>query len=160
MQIIKFGNIIERLKNRSLTQSEMKAYVICFALLNPGWISSIPGFFNSQFSIWHLLWWIISIIILFCGVFYAFKKNGGNEGIDFINKFVILSWIVSCRTFVVIVPILVLISFILHKSKIYSTNPNLAFVYISTTVLGICIYQRVGYHIEKTKVKETNDMVG
>jgi len=102
-------------------------------------------------NLWNLLSVFVSTVVFIAGVIYCFRHNGGKAGYDFIQKSIVLGWVVAVR--------LLLLYFILcHLAggllkgwlgQSYETDSWVDTVLIG--VMWVIYYQRLGRHIRDTR---------
>jgi hypothetical protein len=110
-------------------------------------ITSFPLF--DEMNGWDYLSGFLSVILSIAGVYYAYLQNGGSKGYDFIQKYIVLGWVVSVRVILISIPLFFASFFIgdfLGLVQDYST----AFDVILLALLEIVLYQRIGRHIRDT----------
>ncbi len=96
-----FWNIKElkkELKKRSLSERESFKYLIASMLFY-----AFDAFLILDSNIWDVISALIATVILICGTYYVYKCNDGEEGSNFLQRYVALGWVVAIRWLVMIV---------------------------------------------------------
>ena len=101
-----------QLREGPLAQSHAFAYVfVGFFLVNA--VFGIPGLWNAETSPvtpWTWVTYAVTLVLFAGGTYAAYRVNGGAEGLDFVARYLALTWILCIRLFVlVLVPLLVLV---------------------------------------------------
>ncbi len=97
----------------------------------------------------HLGAWL-DIALAGGGVIHAYRRNGGAEGFDLIQKYVVLGWVVSLRCFVVLIPCTLLAFGFAESLELVGEESGAVDVLIGT-LSGSLIYYKIGRHIGDTK---------
>lgn len=102
-------------------------------------------------NIWDIIGSIGNIVIPVAGTFFAYKINGANKGTDFLGRFFSISFVVSIRFLVLLLPIFVVLLFYYIKTfpeeEIVSTPIDV----IPFQLWLIFLYVRVCKHIGDIK---------
>ena len=150
MYFVQYHPLKEKLRERTLSDSEALPYWI---LLNVviGLTVFVPtiGYFNF----WDAINGVMSLLFTICGIYHVYSQNGGASGFDFIQKSVILGWVVYVRCFLAFIPIMV-IQYLFAKSYgFYFTN---LFDVLADATFVIILFWRTGVHIRDTTKSEAN----
>lgn len=147
MYFIRYQPLKEKLKTRTLTDREALPYLILFAAS----ASAVYLFPNTEEpNRWDWIGGGLSVALAIAGVIYAYKQNGGAQGFDFIQKYVVITWVVAVRCILIFIPC---------AAALYLTGEMLGLVTAQTnwfdTLIGfvfeVILYQRIGKHIADTK---------
>jgi uncharacterized membrane protein len=147
MYFIRYQPLKEKLRERSLSDREALPYLVVF---------SLSAFASALFptttanNIWDYISLGISISLVICGVIYAFKMNGGSQGYDLVQKYVVIGWIAIVRCTIAFIPLLIPLLFFADFLEVTPDETNWFDVLI-LTVFQIVLYQRIGRHIKDTK---------
>lgn len=147
MYFVKYQSLKEKLSIRTLPEREALPYLIAFTGLtalsvgvplyeNYNFLGGLAAGFSVLFAVW--------------GILFAYKQNGGDEGYDLIQKYIILGWVTTIRFLIVGVPlgILAVISGEALGFSMDETNViDLAF----WTGFEALLYYRIGVHIRDTR---------
>ena len=99
------------LREGPLAQSHAFAYVfVGFFLVNA--MFGIPGLWNVEtpVTLWAWVTYVVTLALFAGGTNAAYRVNGGAEGLDFVARYLALSWVLGIRLFVlVLVPLLGLV---------------------------------------------------
>ncbi len=146
MYFISYQPLKDQLRVRSLSDHEALPYlVISVALM--GLVGAIP---LIDFNQWDLISAFISVIIAVTGTIYAYHQNGGRAGYDFIQKYIVIGWVVGVRVTLCFILILLLITIVgefLSVASYYSTG---WFDVLQYAIFEIILFQRLGMHIRDT----------
>lgn len=156
MNFLRYHPLKEQLRSRIFTDQQALPYFILLCVL------SVPvptsGTANS-------LDWVLTgcwVLITALGLLYAYRKNGGSDGVDFIKKFIVLGWIALVRWTLVFIPLFVIlvIAFIAIADtearfggpidKSVKAEATEWFALIAPCIFTIVLFQRIGRHIKDT----------
>ena len=147
MYFVQYHPLKEKLRERTLSDGESLPYWI---LLNVLILLAIviP---TGDFNVWNAIDGVISLLFTICGIYHVYSQNGGSSGFDFIQKVVVLGWVVVVRCLLVFIPIMFIFYVfvgILMGEGIFE-NTNFLNVLVSAAFC-IIYYQRLGEHIKDT----------
>lgn len=152
MYFIQYQPLKEKLRERTLSESEALPYWILFnVLVVLGFSVPTIGDFNA----WDAIKGVMSLLFTICGIYHVYSQNGGSSGFGLIQKFVVLGWVVSIRCLLVFIPSMIVFYVfvgILMGGEI-SENTNLLDVML-VAAFYIIYYQRLGVHIQDTTKSE------
>ena len=152
MYFIQYHPLKEKLRECALSESEALPYWILFnVLVVLGFSVPTLGDFNA----WDAINGVMSLLFTICGIYHVYSQNGGASGFDFIQKVVVLGWVVSIRCLLVFIPSMIVFYVfvgILMGGEI-SENTNLLDVML-TAAFYIIYFQRLGRHIQDTTKSE------
>ena len=146
MYFIKIKPLKERLINRSMTDREALPYYLVFMACVSvcGWATMPP-----QATHWHMINNLAGLFLIIGGTVFTFAKNGGRTGYDFIQKSVVLGWVITVRLFPLI--LCGIIGVVLFKQNRGLPDDQTSWVdVIFVAVFMIIYYQRLGRHIQDT----------
>ena len=105
---------------------------------------------TEEFNIWDWIGGGLSVTLALGGAFYAYARNGGRQGFDLIQKYVVIGWIVAVRCILVFIPCAIALYFIGEMLGLISDDANW---YDTLMIAGFeaILYQRIGRHIADTK---------
>lgn len=147
MYFLTYSPLKEKLRERTLTDREALPYFLIFMTLL-AFSSFLPS--SNVTNKWVYISGGLSVIILICGVLYAYFQNGGSDGYDFIHKYVVLGWVVTVRCILIFIPAIILLFIMGYYLDIFKESNSL-FDVIVLAVLESIIYQRIGRHIKDTR---------
>lgn len=151
MYFVSYHPLKHKLRTNALSDREALPYLIIwsFAIFLDSYTSG--GKISNGYDILSLCLTIITVI---GGTYYVYLQNGGKEGFNLIQKFVVLGWVVSIRFAIVLIPIVTVYIVIWLKLE----NPSFD---LYTVLLGGAIrliyFQRLGTHIRDTRGPLTID---
>ena len=93
---------------------------------------------------------VLSVAFAILGVFYAYRCNGGKEGFDLIQKYVVLGWVVTIRCLLAFIPLMI-VAYIGGEVLGIITDETGIFDIAFLAVFEIVLYQRIGRHIRDTE---------
>jgi hypothetical protein len=149
MDFISYQPLKEKLRNRTFTDRQALPYFILSSVL------SVPvptsGTANS-------LDWVLTgcgVLITALGLLYAYRKNGGSDGVDFIKKFIALGWIALVRWTLVFIPLSVIVMIAIgHFGGPIDESVKVEviewFQLFGPCIFMIGLFQRIGWHIKDT----------
>jgi len=146
MYFIKIKPLKEQLINRSMSDREALPYYLlfCACISVAGWVTMPP-----QTADWHMINNWAGLLIILGGTIFTFNKNGGKKGYDFIQKSIVLGWVITVR----LVPLFLcgIVGVVLFKqSRGLPDNQTTGIDVVFVVVFMIIYYQRLGKHIQET----------
>lgn len=144
----------ERLKNREVGDGEMFPYFLLFFAISSTFIS-FPVFMNE--NKWEIISSSISVLLSVAGLVYCYNQNGGSQGYDFIQKYVVLGLVVSVRCLLAFLPTSILLYFLFEMIGVTSEETGLVDL-LMIFVFELIVYYRIGKHvgdISRVKVNES-----
>lgn len=152
MYFVKYNPLKQKLGSRSLGDREVLPYLIVegvvLALLTHD--MSTEGL--HAFTVVSM---VLNTAIVIGGTFHVYAQNGGKEGFDLVRKYVVLGWVVGFRVFLVCVPVLATIAYLLGVSNLDDTLKHMLLL-ICGVAVSIIYYQRLGRHIRDTTAIESD----
>ena len=149
MYWIKYQPLKERLKKRSISDREALPYLLILCVLE-SIVISVP--LATEMNKWDIIEAILYVIITIIGVLYVYRKNGGNNGYDIIQKFTVLGWVVAVRYGLVVIPVGGLIYFTAYYHGVTGDETTF-FDAMLSIILSVIYYERLGRHISDTNEK-------
>ncbi len=147
MIIFKFDIAKEKLRNRDFTDQKILPYFIIFFLLYSNiFFDNVGTTVNS----WDYLSGILSSMVSVLGIVYAYKCNGGSDGYDFIQKFVIINLIVFIRCIFFILLFMFFAVIIGNKFGFINNKASTIYDVIILVIVEVFFFQRIGHHIRDT----------
>ena len=101
MYFLRYKSLKEKLRTRSLSDREALPYLVLFAGL-AAVAYLLPN--TEEFNTWDWIQGTLSVALAVGGVIYAYRQNGGRQGFDLIQKYVVLGWVVTVRCLLVFIP--------------------------------------------------------
>src|SRR5690349_5211527 len=93
MYFWRIGHLEDHLVGRPLSDREILPYLIVVVGLS-GAIGSIP---NEMLNVWDHLGTILSVILGVLGTIWIYRQNGGVDGHHFLQRYLVIGWVVSIR---------------------------------------------------------------
>ena len=150
MYFIQYQPLKEKLRERDLSESEALPYWILFnVLVVLGFSVPTTGDFNA----WNAIEGVMSLLFTICGIYHVYSQNGGASGFDFIQKVVVLGWVVSIRCLLVFIPSMIVFYIFAGILELVSDDKNLLDVLV-IAAFYIIYFQRLGEHIKDTTKSE------
>lgn len=128
------------LSSTSLSQHESLKYLLVLSFLG---IIPLPR--PPYFSEGNFLYFSLGAAELICGTIYAYVKNGGAQGQDFLSRYVSLSWVMVVR----MLPYILIFGLLLGVgilSKLQESNQKIISL-IVIYAIAILYYWRVSQHM-------------
>jgi hypothetical protein len=146
MYFIKFHPLKEQLRERTFTDRDGLPYYILF-VASSTFMAGFPMASSDGLDVLSASAFSVATIL---GTIYSFKKNGGITGYDFIQKSIVLGWIIVFRCLWLFILAAVVIGYF---AKIALGLPLGSSSWIDTVlsvVFMAAYYQRLGRHIQDT----------
>jgi uncharacterized membrane protein len=67
-------------------------------------------------NIWDKILIVIDILVPIVGMIYAYKKNGGEDGVNFANNYFAISFVMTIKFLLYIIPMIILLVFLGYES--------------------------------------------
>lgn len=147
MYFIKYHPLKERLRDRTMNDREALPYYILFSAISTLVITLPMG---GPLNRWNVLSAFVSTVVVIAGIIYCFRQNGGKAGYDFIQKSVVLGWVVFVRLLLPFILCGIAAGFL----KIWLRQSCETASWIDTVLVGVVeviYFQRFGRHIRDTK---------
>ncbi len=128
------------LSSQPLSQHDSLKYFLVLSFLGMIPLPKPPYFSEGNF-----LDFTFGAAVLILGTIYAYSKNGGSHGQDFISRYVSLSWVMVVRVLPFIIIFGGLLSFGLLSQLQENTQKTVSLIIVYS--FSIFYYWRVGHHI-------------
>lgn len=94
MYFFRYASLKQQLRERALTQRQALPY-----LIGTGILIGISNLINTNYdaNAYDSLNEYLNITVFIIGTCYAYAENGGQSGFDFIQKYIVIGWIVTWR---------------------------------------------------------------
>jgi len=93
MYFWRIENLKSEMATRPLSDREVLPYLVVFAVLS----ASVVSFPQTVFNTWDGLSAALSIFLAFVGTIYIYLQNGGNQGQHFLQRYLLIGWVVALR---------------------------------------------------------------
>jgi len=147
MYFIRYQPLKEKLRSRTLSDREALPYLILYAGLGTVVYSFTT---TEEFNLWDWIGGGLSISLAVGGVIYAYTQNGGKQGFDLIQKYMIIGWIVLVRCLLAFIPIAIALYLLAEEVGVMTDDTGWFDVLIIAGFEAV-LYQRIGRHIRDTK---------
>ncbi len=148
MYFLKYQPLKERLRDRSVSDREALPYLVVFFGLTA--LTQVFPLLDG-FNQWDFISGGLSVVFAAGGVIYAYKSNGGEEGFDLIQKYLILGWVVAVRCLLVSVSLIFVVYSAGEYFGLVEAQTGL-FDVLLLAIFEICFHQRLGRHIRDTRI--------
>jgi hypothetical protein len=147
MYFFRYQPLKDKLKTRSLSDREALPYLVVFAGLAAA-VYLFPT--TADYNIWDWIGGGFSVALAVGGVFYAYARNGGKQGFDLVQKYVVIGWIVAVRCIVVFIPCAIALYFVGETFGLVAEDTGWYDTLVTAGFESI-LCQRIGRHIADTK---------
>jgi len=147
MYFIRYQPLKEQLKARTFSDREAVPYLILYAGM-AAFVYLIPS--TEKFNLWDWIGGGLSVSMAVGGVIYAYIQNGGKQGFDLIQKYVVIGWVVVVRCILVFIPIGIALYFLGEVMGVM-TDETGWFDFSVMAAFEAVFYQRIGRHIKDTR---------
>lgn len=155
MYWVRYQPLKERLSKRVVSDREALPYLLFFSGLE-ALALSIPA--SSEMNRWDIVSTILYVLIAILGVFYVYRRNGGSDGYDIIQKFVVLGWVVAIRFMIVTLSVGGLVYAVAYYYGVTGDQTTL-FEVIFFNVISAFYYERLGKHISDTNERNGEEAI-
>ena len=138
-----FWNIASLKKDLSsapLSQHDSLKYFLILSFLGMIPLPKPPYFSEGNF-----LYFSLGAAVLILGTIYAYRRNGGPQGQDFISRYVSLSWVLAVRVLPFLIVFGGLLSFGILSKLQESTQKIVSLIIVYA--FSLFYYWRVGHHM-------------
>ena len=157
MYFVQYNPLKQKLSSRSLSDGEALPYLILEGVVTVLLYLDIS---SEGLNAFDLVSVIISVAILIGGTFHVYDQNGGKEGFDLVQKYIVLGWVVGFRVFLASVPVIIILGVIV-RVLVLLANIDDAVSDMVSVICGVAVkliyYQRLGEHIRDTTGIETDN---
>jgi len=114
-------------------------------------IASLP--WEQSLNLWDIALACVAAAVTIIGTIYCYTKNGGKAGYDFIQKAIVLGWVVFFRC---ILPLLIFTMVIYAVASLFgiSAEPTSWINVLVVAILEAVYYQRLGRHLQDTSASK------
>jgi hypothetical protein len=151
MHFIKYHPLKQKLRDRNVSDREALPYLAVFSG-STALVGAFPMF--NGFNHWDFASGAFSVILAVGGVIYAYSCNGGRQGFDLIQKYVVLGWVVVIRCLLVSIPLLI-VGYVAGEALGAIKDDTGIFDVLLIAVFEVFLYQRIGRHIRDTRTTES-----
>ncbi|WP_152996235.1 hypothetical protein [Pseudoalteromonas sp. H105] len=144
MYFWKIESLKSDLREGNLTQSNDLKYLAGTLVLFV--LASFPSDTVNLFDYFNILLGVLSVI---CGTALCFFANGGNQGSDFLRRYLSISWVVGIRLLVTTVPIFILIYVVVELAGYGFSEETNSLDLALQTVFSVFYYWRVIHYIKQ-----------
>ncbi|MBN8248945.1 MAG: hypothetical protein J0L84_16070 [Verrucomicrobia bacterium] len=128
------------LATRPMSDREALPYLIAFVALSGAAAGGPP---QETYSIWDWLQVGWSVALALFGTVYIYRRNGGERGQQFLQRYLALGWVVSIRWVVFLIPIIMLYAMVVWMGDTWQTTAPDALFFAAIEVV---LYWRIGWH--------------
>ena len=153
MYFVQYNPLKQKLSSRSLSDGEALPYLILESVVTVLLYLDIS---SEGLNAFDLVSVIISVAILIGGTFHVYDQNGGKEGFDLVQKYIVLGWVVGFRVFLASIPLFLMLGVLIGLANIDDAISDMLSV-ICGVAVKLIYYQRLGEHIRDTTGIETNN---
>ena len=153
MYFVQYNPLKQKLSSRSLSDGEALPYLILEGVVTVLLYLDIS---SEGLNAFDLVSVIISVAILIGGTFHVYDQNGGKEGFDLVQKYIVLGWVVGFRVFLASIPLFLMLGVLIGLANIDDAISDMLSV-ICGVAVKLIYYQRLGEHIRDTTGIETNN---
>jgi hypothetical protein len=133
---------IERLKaelaEAPLSEGQVLPYFILYVLMMTA-VMYVP---LEKMNVWNYLSCAQASVLSIFGTLYLFRKNGGNAGVHFFQRYFAVGWVVAIRWTVFMLPMYLIFRGVMDLPEEFS-----GLDFASLALMELVLYQRIGHHI-------------
>ena len=145
MYFVFYHPLKHKLRTNSLSDREALPYLLIEAVLVSLDSNSSGERLSNGYDFLSLC---LSVIIVIGGTYYVYLQNGGKEGFNLIQKYVVLGWVVGIRLAIVSIPVVIV--YIVVWPKVGNPSFDLYSVVFGGAI-KLFYFQRLGRHIRDTR---------
>ena len=148
MYFLRYQPLKDKLRARSMSDREALPYLIIFS----GLAAAVYLFPTTlDYNLWDWIGGGLGIFLGIFGVIYSYVRNGGRQGFDLIQKYVVIGWVVTVRCGLGFIPCAVAFYYATETFGLSIDKTS----WLDTLFYGgfeVILYQRIGRHIADTVV--------
>ena len=107
--------LVEDLKARRVSQRQKMYYYLAYTLLTLIAVD-VAGLVATELNFFVVLNSLLGVLITVGGILLCYEANSQGDDAEFIDRMVCLSWPISLRMFVVLIPVVVIYGLILASA--------------------------------------------
>lgn len=148
MYFWKLTPLKQELREKGLSQREQLGYLVAHVMVNSlGSLSfAPPGRIAVAGS-------AVALVVYIGGLTYAYRRNGGNEGRDFLAKVLSLGWVIQIQMIAWFLTILIPLNLLI--GLLSAGTPDRTGCQIVGVIVALALYliafRRLGRHIAETR---------
>lgn len=155
MYIWKINALKEQIATGQQTEKDRFIYCLIYVTLSVVGMESMSHIPVENPNMWDMTYSIGISIITFFGTMFAYKFNGGANGVDFLGRYFSIGFVVTIRFLVLLIPAflaLILYSAYLvpEDEEIYSTPIEI----ILFLIWAVILYWRICKHISDVRMSQ------
>ena len=163
MYFVQYEPLKQQLRSRSLSDRAALPYLILDGVLVTLFAAIAVAISTEGWNEFDTLSMCLSVIFVIGGTCYVYQQNGGKEGFDLIQKYVVLGWIVGFRFILVGLALFTLVLLVLIVALEEGPAPEPtrtgALDVLFIVIIELIFFQRLGRHIRDTKnISHHNDL--
>lgn len=152
MYFWKIEKLKDEIKTNNLKEKDRFIYAFIYIALSTIVMETLVFIPVEELNFWDKVSSVGNILIPLAGTFFAYKANGGANGVDFLGRFFSISFVVAIRFLLFLFPIVIvfvsLYMFMLPGERdVGSTPVESTFFFIWSALL----YVRICKHISDVK---------
>lgn len=138
MYFWRIGELKSRMATAPLTERETLPYVIATYVL----VALVPLFAPETRNTWDYAAVAWSVFLAVLGTLYVYRRNRGDDGSHFLQRYFAIGWVTMIRWLAVVAPLLLLL-------VIWADLPEQTTWYeaLCLGVAELVLYERIGHHI-------------
>lgn len=145
----------EKLKADSLTDGEVFPYFILYMIF---FSIPLPESWDS-YNLWDYIDEIHLFLVPILGAFYAFSKNKGKNGSNFLPRYFSIGWVLMLRFYILSFFILSSVFLADYFLPSLLSSENQWFGSLIFLGIQVAYYYRLGYHMEDVAVSFSNKSI-
>jgi uncharacterized membrane-anchored protein YitT (DUF2179 family) len=154
MYFWKIDKLKDHIKKGKLSEKDKFIYAFIYITITTIFvelISYLPVPFEQR-NVWDVIDSISYVLIVIFGTLFAFRANGGSNGIDFLGKYFSISFVLGIRFLALLAPIAIMLFFYylfaFGEEEIITSTP---FDTLPFNILLGLLYWRTYIHISDVK---------
>ncbi|MGI8924198.1 MAG: hypothetical protein ACR2HJ_09225 [Fimbriimonadales bacterium] len=127
------------------TDRQLLPYVVTLTALSSAAVTLLVlvGSLTGM-NLWDWLSGASSFLLAIVGTLFIYRRNGGPEGKHFLQRILVVGWVVSIRCLVAMVAIMFLLAVLVWSDETVDTKWYDALLF---AVVEAVAYWRIGYHV-------------
>jgi hypothetical protein len=152
MKFWKLDKLKTQLRSEMLSELESLHYLVMYVVLTEFALYMPKGELNR----WDYLEAVIALVCAVGGTVYVYRCNGGAQGVQFLQRYLAVGWVVAIRMMAWVLPLFVVLFLGLDLIK-EETNWQMVLFW---SLFFVALYVRTGHHVADIALPAKKGNVG
>ncbi len=149
MYFWKLDALKEQIKSQNLTEKDRFTYALVYVVLGAVEMQLSILWPPEIVNVWDWVHGMAYVLITAMGSIFVFQANGGNEGQDYLGRYVSIGFVMSVRFLIYAIPMFVcLLVYYVYAYGDDDVIPSSAYDTLPFIVWYAALYWRIGVHVK------------